>query len=97
MRQVCLTKKGPDVFRSTWPVMSQTSDTLSEVLIEEEKRIFQDVLMRILDNVRVTPYQEPLGLKPLRYSAFWVLKAPWDNGNHKCPRYFLLGWCIACG
>ena len=45
--------------------MSQTSDTLSEVLIEEEKRIFQDVLMRILDNVRVTPYQEPLGLKPL--------------------------------
>ena len=55
-----MTKKGPDVFRSTWPVISQTSDTLLEVLIEEEKRILQDVLMRILDNIRVPPYQEPL-------------------------------------
>ena len=55
-----MTKKGPDVFWSTWPVISQTSDTLLEVLIEEEKRILQDVLMRILDNIRVPPYQEPL-------------------------------------
>ena len=65
-----MTKKSPDVFRSTWPVISQTSDTLLEVLIEEEKRIFQDVLMRILDNIRVPPYQEPLWLKPLGILPF---------------------------
>jgi len=65
-----MTKKGPDVFRSTWPVISQTSDTLLEVLIEEEKRILQDVLMRILDNIRVPPYQEPLWLKPLGILPF---------------------------
>tara|TARA_B110000008_G_scaffold251930_1_gene266237 strand:- start:154 stop:675 length:522 start_codon:yes stop_codon:yes gene_type:complete len=56
VRQVCLTEKGLDVFRASWPVMNQTSDTLSEVLTEDEKRIFQDILMRILDNIRVNPY-----------------------------------------